>query len=172
MRRQERQEGAERKGEVMTEREIKGPGAIMTPERYKALEYADGLRPLLTDLRWAAHNPNVCGAVPGAVLTSRRDGWEFGCKVEDHDLFMRRKIFVKAEQPFADIPEAQKDPIMAVVFDTMLDESTPATSIEVIAPDCVMIVQDFVPILLEKTATARGHIRISDGVMADVGRVH
>jgi hypothetical protein len=143
---------------------------MQNPNR-KALEYAESLRPLLQDLRWAAHNPNVLGAVPGAVLTSKREGWEFGCKVEDHGEFMRRKIFVKClEAPFSSIPEHQKDPIMAVVFDTMLDESTPATSIEVIAPDCVMIVQDFVPILLERKDTARGHIRIHDGVMADVGR--
>lgn len=148
---------------------------MKNPNR-KGLEYAESLRPLLIDLRWAAHNPNVIGAVPGAVMTTKREGWEFGCKVEDHGEFMRRKIFVKClEQPFATIPEADKDPIMAVVFDTMLDESTPATSIEILAPDCVMIVQDFVPILLQKTPTARGHIKIGDGVLRDVHkgvRVH
>lgn len=137
----------------------------------RAMKYAESLRPLLTDLRWAAHNPNVIGAEPGAVMTSKSGGWEFGCKVEDHDLFMRRKIFVKAEQPMATIPEREKDPVMAVVFDVMLDQGAPATSIEAIAHDCVMIVQDFVPILLQKTNTARGHIKIRDGVMAEVGRV-
>jgi hypothetical protein len=141
---------------------------MRNPNR-KHLEYAESLRPLLTDLRWAAHNPNVIGAVPGAVMTSKREGWEFGCKVEDHGEFMRRKIFVKClGQPLATIPEAEKDPIMAVVFDTMLDESTPATSIEILAPDCVMIVQDFVPILLQKTDRARGHIKFDDGILRDV----
>ena len=69
------------------------------------------------------------------------------------------------------VPEADKDPIMNVVFDTMLDEGTPATSIEVIAEDCVMITQDFVPMLLSKTETARSHIRFRDGAMADIGRM-
>lgn len=138
----------------------------------KALKFAESLRPLLTDLRWAAHNPNVIGATPGQVMTSKREGWEFGCKVEDHDVFMRRKVFVKAEQPWATIPEADKDPIMNTVFDVMLDQGTPATSIEIIAPDSVMVVQDFVPILLQKTNTARGHIRINDSLLVGAGGVH
>jgi hypothetical protein len=137
----------------------------------KALKYADSLRPMLKDLYWSANNPNVCGAVPGAVMMAKRDGWEFGCKVEDHNLFMRRKVFVKAEQSWTTIPDAQKDPIMSVVMDEMLDPGTPATSIEILANDCVMIVQDFVPILLQKTPTARGHIKINDGVMGEAGRI-
>lgn len=137
----------------------------------KALKFAESFRPLLIDIRWAAHNPNVIGAEPGAVMTSKRDGWEFGCKIEDLGICMRRKIFVKAEQPFSEIPEADKDPIMNVVMDVMLDEGTPATSVEAIDPDCVMIVQNFVPILLQKTDTAKTHIKIGDGALLETGRV-
>jgi hypothetical protein len=137
----------------------------------KKLRYIDSLRPLLQDLRWAAHNPNVIGATPGQVMTSKADGWEFGCKVEDHDLFMRRKVHIKAEQPLHTIPAREKDPVVNTVMDEMLDQGTPATSIEVIAKDCIMIVQDFVPILLQKTGTARGHIKINDQVLGEAGRI-
>jgi len=137
----------------------------------KAFKYADSLRPMLQDLYWSANNPNVCGATPGMVMTAKRDGWEFGCKVEDHNLFMRRKVFVKAEQPFRSIPEREKDPVMAVVMDEMLEQGTPATSIEILGPNSVMIVQDFVPILRQKTATARGHIRINDSALLEAGRM-
>ena len=137
----------------------------------KALQFAESFRPLLKDVRFAADNPNVTGAVPGSVMMAKQDGWQFGCKVEDHDLFMRRKVFVKAEQPFSTIPESEKDPIMNVVMDEMLDPGTPATSIEAIAPDCVMIVQDFVPLLLQKTDTAKTHIKIRDGALMEMGRM-
>ena len=137
----------------------------------KALKCAESFRPLLTDLRWAVHNPNVIGAEPGQVMTSKSQGWEFGCKVEDLGICMRRKIFVKAEQPFSEIPEAEKAPIMNVVFDEMLDAGQPAQSIEAIAPDCVMIVQDFVPILLQKRDTAKGHIKINEGALMETGRL-
>ena len=140
-------------------------------ELRKTIKYAEEFRPLLTDLRWASHNPNVIGAEPGQVMTSKKQGWEFGCKVEDLGVCMRRKVFIKAEQPFSEIPREQKDPIINVVMDEMLDRGTPATSVEAIAPDCVMIVQDFVPILLQKTDTARGHIKINDGALLDTGRV-
>ena len=140
-------------------------------ELRRAIKYAEKLRPLLTDLRWAAHNPNVIRAAPGQVMTSKAQGWEFSCKVEDLGICMRRKVFIKAEQPFSEIPREQKDPVISVVMDEMLDRGTPATSIEVIAPDCVMIVQDFVPILLQKTGTAKTHIKISDGALLDTGRV-
>lgn len=143
----------------------------MKPNNRKPPKYIDALRPLLQDLRWAAHNPNVIGAVPGAVMTSKWSGWEFGCKVEEHDGTFLRKIFVKAEQPFNTIPAREKDPVMNTVFDEMLDQGTPATSIEPIAPDCVMVTQIFVPILLQKTSTSRGHIKINDGVMGEAGRI-
>jgi len=104
-------------------------------------------------------------------MTSKSQGWEFGCKVEDLGICMRRKIFVKAEQPFSEIPEAEKAPIMNVVFDEMLDAGQPAQSIEAIAPDCVMIVQDFVPILLQKRDTAKGHIKINEGALMETGRL-
>lgn len=140
-------------------------------DKTKKLTFADKFRPLLADLRWAAHNPNVTGAAPGSVLTSKSEGWEFGCKIEDHGVFCRRKVFVKAEQAFETIPEKEKDPVINVVMDVMLDSGTPATSIEAIAPDCIMIVQDFVPILLERTETAKGHIKIDDSPLLETGRI-
>jgi len=140
-------------------------------ELRKAIKHAEEFRPLLTDLRWAAHNPNAIGAEPGRVMTSQFRGWEFGCKVEDLGTCMRRKVFVKAEQPFREIPREQKDPVMHVVMDEMLDQGTPGTSVEAIAPDLVMIVQDFVPILLQKKQTAKTHIKIDDGALLETGRI-
>jgi len=137
----------------------------------KALKYAESLRPLLSDLRWAAHNPNVIGAAPGQVMTSKKDGWEFGCKIEDLGITMRRKVFIKAEQPLAEIPEKDKDPVINVVMDVMLDRGQPATAIEVISSDCIMIVQDFVPILMEKSDTAKTHIKINDNPLVETGKI-
>jgi hypothetical protein len=133
----------------------------------KKTKYAEQFRPLLTDLRWAAHNPNALGQEPGTLLTAKLEGWEFGCKVEDHGVFMQRKIFVKAEQPYSQIPEADKDPVMNVVMDVMLDTGTPGTEIEAIAPDCVLITQDFVPFLLEKKQTAKTHIKVDDSALLE-----
>ena len=138
----------------------------------KIPKFAENFRPLLQDLRWAAHNPNVIGATPGQVVSSKMDGWEFGCKVEQVDeMTFLRKVFLKAEQPFNTIPGKDKDPIMNVVMDEMLDRGQPATSVEAIAPDCVMITQLFVPVLLQRTETAKGHIKISDGALNETGRI-
>ena len=133
----------------------------------KKLKYAEQFRPLLEDLRWSAHNPNALGQDPGVTVTSKLEGWEFGCKVEDHDKFMRRKIFVKAEQPFCDIPRTDKDPVINVVMDVMLDQGSPNTEIHAIAPDCILISQDFVPFLLEKKDTAKTHIKIDDSPLLE-----
>lgn len=138
----------------------------------KVIKLAEKFRPLLADLYWAANNPNKIGAAPGQVMVSKQDGWEFGCKVEEIGLdTFRRKVFVRPEQPFSTIPKPEKDRVMAVVFDVMLDKGTPPDAIEVIAPNCVMVSQMFIPILLKKTDTARGHIKVSDGALEETGKM-
>lgn len=138
----------------------------------KKLTFAEQFRPLLQDLRWAAHNPNVIKAEPGAVMSSKMEGWEFGCKVEDMGTFCQRKVFVIPPQPWDTIPEADKDPVMNVVFDEMLETGTPATSIEHLDNNCLMIVQHFIPLLLEKTDRAKGHIKINDNLLTHTGVMH
>lgn len=138
----------------------------------KRLVLAEKFRPLLTDLYWAANNPNKVGAAPGQVMVTKQDGWEFGCKVEElgMDLF-RRKVFVRPEQPFVTIPKKQKDSVMGIVFDTMFDKSVPCDEIEVIAPNCVMISQMFAPVLMQKVETAKTHIKIDDKPLDETGKV-
>lgn len=133
---------------------------------------AEKFRPLLTDLYWSANNPNKIGAAPGQVMVTKMDGWEFGCKVEElgADLF-RRKVFIRPDQPFNTIPKAERDSVMALVFDVMLDKSAPADELEVLAPNCILISQMFLPVLLQKTETAKGHITINDNALAESGKV-
>ena len=142
-----------------------------TRNRRQKLNRAEQFRPLLVDLRWAAHNPNVTGAEPGATMTAKWEGWEFGCRVEDKGQFFRRHIFVaNTEQPLHEIPDSEKDPIMAVVMDVMIDDGVLPNLVAAINPFCIKIEQDFVPILLTKKETAKTHISIGDGAMRDVGK--
>jgi hypothetical protein len=138
----------------------------------KNLKLAEKFRPLLTDLYWAANNPNKVGAAPGQVMVTKMDGWEFGCKVEEVALdTFRRKVFVRPEQPFITIPRKEKDPILAIVFDVMFDKSAPADEVSMIAPNCLMMSQMFIPALLQKTDTAIGHIKINDKALDETGKV-
>lgn len=141
----------------------------------KKLKLAEKFRPLLTDLYWAANNPNKVGAAPGQVMVTKMDGWEFGCKVEEIGLdTFRRKVFVRASQPFSEIPDKEKDPIMSVVFDVMFDKSCPVLFIDdvkYINPSLLVFSQMFIPILLQKTDTAIGHIKINDKALDDAGKV-
>jgi hypothetical protein len=105
-------------------------------------------------------------------MVTKMDGWEFGCKVEEIGLdTFRRKVFIRPDQPFNTIPKRERDSIMSVVFDVMLDKSAPADELQVLAPNCLMICQMFLPILLKKTDTSIGHIKINDNALDETGKV-
>lgn len=146
----------------------------------KAIKADKKLIPVLQDLRWMVENINklpditkrggkFSGIDPNMVYTTKVDGWEFGYKLEDHGLHMTRKIFIKnLEAKFSEIPDKEKDPVMIAVFDTMLDRGMPGTEIVPIAEDCIMITQDFVPLVLTKSDSAKGHIKIDDNALREV----
>ena len=82
------------------------------------------------------------------VYTQNFDGWEVGYKIEDHGLHLKRKIFVKCEQPLKEIPDDQKNPVIAAVFEVFLEKGQSLPQIEQISEFCVMIQQDVIPLLM------------------------
>ena len=82
------------------------------------------------------------------VHTQSFDGWEVGYKIEDLGMVWRRKIFLKCEQPLAEIPEDQKNPVMAAVFEVFLEKGQGPPEIEQISEFCVLVAQDVMPLLM------------------------
>jgi hypothetical protein len=82
------------------------------------------------------------------VFTASFDGWEVGYKVEDMGYTIRRKIFLKCEQPLAEIPDAQKDPVLAAVFEVFLEKGQGMPQVDQISEFCVMVEQDIIPLLM------------------------
>lgn len=88
------------------------------------------------------------GIDKGAVQTVRWDGWVIGYKLEDHALHMRRKVFVKTPgYSIGEVAEAEREEIMSAICDAFVDPVS-VPEIEQIASDCLLIVQDFIPVLL------------------------
>lgn len=86
------------------------------------------------------------------IMTQSFDGWEVGYKLEDFDLFQRRKVFIKCEQPLREIPEKEKDPILAAVFDVFLERGQGMPEIEQISEFALLLTQDVIPMVLTQRA--------------------
>lgn len=87
---------------------------------------------------------------PSSIQTLTWCGWVFGYKIEDHSgIFMRKTIYIKADgYKIDEIPEEQREPIMLAVYEVLLEQGSDMPKIEQIAPDALMIEQDFIPCLL------------------------
>lgn len=81
------------------------------------------------------------------VFVQSFDGWEVGYKLEDHGVFMKRKVFIKCEQHLDEIPDDQKDPVFNAVMEVFIDRGQSLPEIEPIAPDAVLIQQNFMPLV-------------------------
>lgn len=77
------------------------------------------------------------------VFTTKVDGWEFGYKLEEYPTFMRRKVYVKAPEPFDKIPEHERKPVVAAVYEACLDRGSGEIDVQLVNTDCLLITQDF-----------------------------
>lgn len=81
----------------------------------------------------------------------KADGWIVGYRLVDHPLsagHMTRLVFLKAEQPLAEIPDGDRDRVMTAVLEVFCDVGVSTPRIDQVALDCIRIEQDFIPTLL------------------------
>lgn len=87
-----------------------------------------------------------------AVQTVTYEGIEYGYKLEDHLVSMRRKIFIKTLDYKSDeIPHDQFQPIVTAVFKVFVIHGAALPSIENLTPNCILMTQDFIPMVLVNT---------------------
>lgn len=82
------------------------------------------------------------------VMTKTIDGWEFGYKLEDNGVMLKRKIFVKCEQPLAEVLDEEKDPVVQAVFSVFFDTGQGTPEIEIISDFSLMFTQSVMPLLM------------------------
>jgi hypothetical protein len=101
------------------------------------------------------HVDNI--GMSGKIATSKVDGVEIGYRVMEFTTFLKRQVFVKT--PGYDIGEIGKDDkekIMAAVFNVFLVPGANMPDINQIAPDCILLQQDVIPmIMVEKNPRLR-----------------
>ncbi len=83
---------------------------------------------------------------PKDVQTVKVDGVVFGYRLEDHQVFMRRVVFIKVPgYKVSDISEDERARIMTALFNVFFLPGGKTPEIKQIAPDCLLITHDFVP---------------------------
>lgn len=102
-----------------------------------------------------------------AIQTVKHQGVEIGYRLRDFGKFMRREIFVKVPgHKLDDVNKDEKERIVTAVFNAFLIPGANLPEIGQIAPDCLLIRQDFIPLhLVEK---APGLVSIAGGMKKDV----
>lgn len=82
------------------------------------------------------------------VHSVKYDGFEIGYKMEDHGVFMRRKVFIRATgYDIAEIPQEQIEPVCNAILDVFIDTGGQVPSIERVSLDCLLLTQDFMPVV-------------------------
>lgn len=92
-------------------------------------------------------------ANPKELATVKVDGVVFGYRLEDHQVFMRRVVFVKVpgykidinDISKGDLSEDELSRIMVALFNTILLPGNKPPEMKQIAPDCVLFTHDFIP---------------------------
>ena len=126
-------------------------------EKYKV---PDNLMMCLEDLKVTVENINKVPdiALRGTtfqaldkdqIMTAHLDGITFGYKIDDHGDHLTRKVFIVCEQPFSELVEKEKDPVVVACMETFLERGQGIPTIEVSRDQrCIMLTQDFVPLYL------------------------
>lgn len=138
----------------------------------KSLKFDLGSIPKMVELRHFVEslnaNPDIAlrsgvfkGLEKDQVFSRKVDGWEVGFKLDDHVLYMTRKVFVKCEQPLVEVPDKEKDSMIGAVLEVFMDKGQNVPNIEQIAADAVLITQDFMPLL---QVESNPHLRAISGV--------
>jgi len=82
------------------------------------------------------------------VFTVKFNGWVVGYKLEDHNIFFRRKIFLNCEQPLRTVPEEQKDPVLGALMDIFLEKGQSLPSITYTDETALVVQQDVIPFVM------------------------
>lgn len=92
------------------------------------------------------------------VLTTKYNNLEIGYKVQLCTISVLRKIFVKVHDYKWDaIPEEERNSFMTAVFDVFLDKNQGSPEINQIAPDCLLITQQVIPLECRAPVCATVH---------------
>ena len=93
----------------------------------------------------------------------RIDGVEIGYRLQDHGRYMRRQMFVKVPgYKIEDLSKQDRERIMTAIFDVFLIEGADVPGVAQVAPDCMLIEQDFVPLYLVEQSP--GLVTIAGGI--------
>ncbi len=85
---------------------------------------------------------------PMKVHTVKVDGVVFGYRLEDHAVFMRRRIFMKVPgYKIEDISEDERSRIMTALFNVFIMPGNGIPEIQRINSDCLLFSQDFIPMI-------------------------
>ncbi len=79
----------------------------------------------------------------------RVSGVEIVYRIEDHETFMRRQVFIKVPgYRIGDLTDLERERILTAVCNVILVVGGNMPEIACIAPDCMLLQQDFVPMYL------------------------
>ena len=109
----------------------------------------------------------------GKINSVHYDGCEIGYRLIPGDTIFKREVFIRFDQPIRTIPDEQRDPIVLAVFDVFMMEGQGQVKMDSFRfnnigdkkgrrHDCLKVSQEFSPLVLTMTPTAKGHIKIND----------
>jgi hypothetical protein len=124
------------------------------------LPYAPTLKEMLIELRERVDNGPVTQDIQGIG----RDGVHIGYRVKEvREGIFNKEVFLRFEQPIAEVPEEERDLIAFDCFDVFLQEGQGPVEFDVVNNGKTLIMtQEHMPLLLTKRETAKGHIKIDD----------
>ena len=116
-------------------------------------EACEGLRDHVDNINQAPalalRNGVYRGIDKRAIQTVKVSGVEIGYRLQDHKTFMRRQIFIKVPgYKIDDLTHAEREKIITAVFNVFLVPGANLPEIAHIAPDCMLLQQDVVPLIL------------------------
>jgi hypothetical protein len=125
---------------------------ILRPD-HRLMEVCEGLRNMVENVNRipdiSLRNGGYKTLDKTSVFTAKCDGVTIGYKLEEHATFMRRKVFIKVPgYKIEDISDKEREAIMVAVMESFLDQQQGLPEIAQIAPDCMLIQQDFLPLYL------------------------
>ena len=111
----------------------------------------------------------------GRINSVCYNGCEIGYRLRTGNTIFTREVFIRFEQPIRSIPDIQRDPIVLAVFDVFMMEGQGPIEMDTFkfgdlkyrggkSDDCLKLSQEFSPLVLSMTPTARGHIKINDDI--------
>lgn len=141
-------------------------GSLILPDQYndRTTEADPRLIPILQGLReWVDHAKRLDNKIDPIEY----DGVFIGYRVkETRPGVFEKEVLIKFDQPIADIPQEEKDPIALACFEVFLQEGQGPVEMYIAGDrkEALIITQEFQPLILTKTETAKTHIKIDDDI--------